>query len=195
VTDDVIAAMRDLPKVCKHLHLPFQAGSSRILKIMNRGHTKEWYLELVDKIRREIPEIALTTDIMVGFPGETDEDLECTLDIVRHARFSGAFTFIYSRRLGTPADTMPCNASDDAIGARFKRLVDEVNKVQLEVNMSKVGHTITVLAEAVGKNGILNGRADDNSLVHFAGDSALVGQYVTVKITDAKTFYIQGVIV
>ena len=192
ITDDVIAAMRDLPKVCKQLHLPFQAGSSRILKLMNRKHTKEWYLELVTKIKREIPEIALSTDIMVGFPGETDEDFERTLDVVRQARFASAFTFIYSRRLGTPADKMPCNAGEAAIGARFQRLVDEINKIQIELNLEKVGQTLTVLAEEVGKNGIINGRADDNSLVHFAGDAGLVGQYVQIRITDAKTFYLQG---
>ena len=195
ITDDVIAAIRDLPKVCKHLHLPFQAGSSRILELMNRKHTKQWYLDLVAKIRREVPGISLTTDIMVGFPGETADDFACTIDVVRQARFSAAFTFIYSRRLGTPADKMECGASSEEINARFQNLVSEVNAILLEINQAKVGEVLDVLVEAVGKNGALNGRADDNSLTHFAGDPSLIGKIVKVKILDAKTFYIEGEIV
>jgi len=192
MSDEVIGAIRDLPKVCKHLHLPFQAGSSRVLEMMNRGHTKEWYMALIEKIRCEIPEIAITTDIMVGFPGESDEDFECTLDVVRHARFSGAFTFIYSRRIGTEADKMENQVPEEASGARFKRLVEEVNRIQLEDNLKKLGQVVTVLADTVGKNGVLSGRADDNALVHFEGAQGLIGQYVKVKILSAKTFYLQG---
>ncbi|MDR2167859.1 MAG: tRNA (N6-isopentenyl adenosine(37)-C2)-methylthiotransferase MiaB [Clostridiales bacterium] len=195
VSDNVIATMRDLPKVCKHLHLPFQAGSDRLLGLMNRKHSKKWYLDLVDKIRAEIPEIALTTDIMAGFPGETEEDFLDTLDVVRHARFASAFTFIYSRRLGTPADRMPDQVDEAVVGERFSRLVAEINKISLEINLQKVGKTLKILTESVGKNDVLNGRADDNSLVHFSGDSGLVGHYVDIKITGAKTFYLQGEIV
>jgi tRNA-2-methylthio-N6-dimethylallyladenosine synthase len=192
VSDDVIACLRDLPKVCKHLHLPFQAGSDRLLKLMNRRHSKKWYLDLVDKIRTAVPEIALTTDIMVGFPGETEEDFADTLDVVRHARFASAFTFIYSRRLGTPADHMENQVDSAVVSERFNRLVAEINKISLEINMGKVGKILRVLTESIGKNDVLNGRADDNSLVHFVGNSDLIGQYVDVKIVGAKTFYLQG---
>jgi len=192
VTDDVIYALRDLPKVCKQLHLPFQAGSSRILELMNRKHTKEWYLDLVAKIKENVPNIALTTDIMVGFPGETEDDFEDTLDIVRKARFLGAFTFIYSRRHGTPADQMPDQVADVVVKARFNRLVAECNKIQLELNMEKVDGVLEILLESVGKNGMLNGRTDDGSLVHVAGDVALIGQYAKARIIEAKTFYLMG---
>ncbi|MCL2575186.1 MAG: tRNA (N6-isopentenyl adenosine(37)-C2)-methylthiotransferase MiaB [Defluviitaleaceae bacterium] len=192
MTDDVVFAMRDLPKVCKMLHLPFQAGSSRLLKLMNRKHTKEWYIDLIDRVKANIPDIALTTDIMVGFPGETEEDFQHTLDVARHVRFSSAFTFIYSRRHGTPADLMENQVDENVVKDRFNRLVTEVNAISLELNEGRVGKTLSILVESEGKNGVLNGRADDGSLVHFEGDKALIGKYVDVRITEAKTFYLIG---
>ncbi|MCL2753383.1 MAG: tRNA (N6-isopentenyl adenosine(37)-C2)-methylthiotransferase MiaB, partial [Defluviitaleaceae bacterium] len=192
ITDDVIDALRDLPKVCKQLHLPFQAGSSRILDLMNRKHTKEWYLDLIERVKTQVPNIALTTDIMVGFPGETEEDFEDTLDIVRKVRFLSAFTFIYSRRHGTPADQMPDQVSNDVVKERFNRLVAECNKIQHELNEEKIGETLEILIEGVGKNNMLNGRADDGCLVHFEGYASQIGQYANVKITEAKTFYLIG---
>ena len=195
VTDDVIACIRDLDKVCKHLHLPFQAGSTAVLKKMNRGYTKEDYLELVQKIKTAVPGIALTTDIMVGFPGETEEDFLDTLDVVRRAGFAGAFTFLYSRRQGTAADKMENQVEAEAAKERFNRLLTVVNATTLAQALKKQNAVLEVLVESVGKNGMLNGRADDNSLVHFAGDEGLVGTMVNVKIKEARTFYLNGEIV
>jgi len=195
VCDEVIFAMRDLDKVCKHLHLPFQAGSTRVLNTMNRGYTKEDYLGLIARIRAAIPNIAITTDVMVGFPGETEEDFEDTLDIVRRVRFAGAFTFLYSRRQGTMADKMPNQVPPDVMKDRFNRLLTEVNTITREVAAQKQGMILQVVPEAVGKNGILNGRADDNSLVHFAGSEDLLGKPLNVRITEARTFYLNGEIV
>ncbi|MCL2235320.1 MAG: tRNA (N6-isopentenyl adenosine(37)-C2)-methylthiotransferase MiaB [Defluviitaleaceae bacterium] len=192
VTDDVIEAIRDLPKVCNYLHLPFQAGSDKILENMNRKHTKKWYMDLVDKVKAGVPGIALTTDIMVGFPGETEEDFQDTLDIVRHGRFASAFTFIYSRRLGTPADHMDDQIPESVVKERFNRLLEEVNRITGEISAEKLGCELEVLVEGVGKDGLLHGRADDNSLVHFEGDSDLCGKLVKVKIIGAKTFYLTG---
>ena len=195
ITDEVIFAMRDLDKVCKHLHLPFQAGSTRVLNAMNRGYTKEGYLDLILRIKAAMPQIAITTDIMVGFPGESEEDFAHTLDVVRAVRFAGAFTFLYSRRQGTAADKMPCQVPADVMKARFDRLVTEVNTITREVAAEKQGMILKVVPEVVGRNGILNGRADDNSLVHFAGSADLLGATVDVKITEARTFYLNGEIV
>ncbi|MCL2855700.1 MAG: tRNA (N6-isopentenyl adenosine(37)-C2)-methylthiotransferase MiaB [Defluviitaleaceae bacterium] len=195
MNDDVINAIRDLPKVCNYLHLPFQAGSDRLLFEMNRRHTKQWYLDLIDKVRSQIPGIAITTDIMVGFPGETEEDFQDTLDVVRHARFASAFTFIYSRRLGTPADAMENQVDEKVVKERFSRLLEEVNRITGEISTEKIGQTLEVLVESIGKDGLLNGRADDNSLVHFAGVERLLGQLVKIKIIEAKTFYLTGEIV
>ena len=195
VSDEVIFAMRDLDKVCKHLHLPFQAGSTRVLEAMNRGYTKESYLDLIGRLKAAMPHIAITTDIMAGFPGETEEDFEHTLDVVRQARFAGAFTFLYSRRQGTAADAMPCQVPEDVMKQRFDRLLTEVNTITREVALEKQGMILQVVPEVVGKHGILNGRADDNSLVHFAGSADLLGVPVDVKITEARTFYLNGEIV
>ena len=195
ISDEVIHAMRDLDKVCKHLHLPFQAGSTRVLDAMNRGYTKEDYLSLISRIKAAIPQIAITTDIMVGFPGEIEEDFEHTLDVVRKVRFAGAFTFLYSRRQGTAADTMPEQVPDDVMKQRFDRLLTEVNTITREVAKEKQGMILQVVPEAAGRDGILNGRTDDNSLVHFAGNIDLLGIPINVRITEARTFYLNGEIV
>ena len=195
ISDEVIFAMRDLDKVCKHLHLPFQAGSTRVLNAMNRGYTKESFLNLIGRIKAAMPQIAITTDIMVGFPGETEEDFEHTLDVVRQVRFAGAFTFLYSRRQGTTADTMPDQVPADVMKSRFDKLLAEVNRITHEIAVEKQGMILEVVPEVMGKNGILNGRADDNSLVHFSGDADLIGTPVNVKITEARTFYLSGEIV
>jgi tRNA-2-methylthio-N6-dimethylallyladenosine synthase len=152
-------------------------------------------LELVARVKAAVPDVALTTDIMVGFPGESEEDFLDTLDVVRQARFAGAFTFIYSRRHGTPADRMENQIDPNVLKDRFDRLVKEVNKITYEIAAEKVGKSMMVLTEAVGKNGVLNGRTDDGSLVHFEGDAAFVGRYVKMKIVGAKTFYLMGEIV
>ena len=195
VSDGVIAAMRDIDKVCKHLHLPFQSGSSRVLEKMNRGYTKEDYLVLIGRVKAAVPGIALTTDVLVGFPGETEEDFLDTLDVVRQGRFAGAFTFLYSRRQGTKADMMDNQVPDAVAKERFNRLLDEVNKITGEVAAQKYGAQLAVLTENVGKDGMLSGRADDNTLVHFAGSPDLIGKLVDVTITEARTFYLIGEII
>jgi len=195
VTDDVIAAMRDLDKVCKHLHLPFQAGSTRILELMNRGYTKEDYLELINRVKAQVPGIMLTTDVLVGFPDETEEDFQDTLDVVREGRFAGAFTFLYSRRQGTKADLMDNQVAADVAKERFDRLLAEVNRITGEVAAEKLGARLVVLVEGVGKDDNLNGRADDNTLVHFAGSPDLIGKMVNVNITQTRTFYLIGEII
>jgi tRNA-2-methylthio-N6-dimethylallyladenosine synthase len=195
VSDELINAIAALPKVCKQLHLPFQAGSSRILRLMNRGHTKEWYLELVGKIKAAVPGIALTTDIMIGFPGETYEDFSDTVDVVQKAGFAAAFTFIYSPRQGTPAFAMEKRVAETDLKKWFQLLVSEVNKSALKFAKLKEGQVLEVLVECVGKKGILNGRTNDGSLVHFKGDLSFVGQYVNVKIIEGKTFYLNGELV
>ena len=194
ISGEVIAVMRDSQKICKHLHLPVQAGSTNILKRMNRGYSKEEYLALVERVRAAMPDIAITTDIMVGFPGESEEDFEETLDLVRKARFAGAFTFIYSVRQGTPAARME-QLPPDIVKARFNRLLEEVNGILLELSQQKEGKVLQVLVESIDEHGIMKGRADDNSLVHVPGELGLMGNILDVKITQARTFYLNGELV
>lgn len=194
LSDELIEAMASCKKVCPSLHLPFQAGSSKILKSMNRRYTKEQYLELVSKIKKAIPHITLTTDIIVGFPGETEEDFEETMDVVRKVNFTSAFTFIYSVRTGTPAATMEDQVDEEVIKVRFNRLVNELNGM-IEVTMkSQIGKTVEVLLEEASKNDsqLLSGRTDTGFLVHVAADASMIGTYVDVKIIDAKTHYLVG---
>ena len=194
LSDELIYAMRDCEKVCNHIHLPFQAGNNEILKQMNRRYTKEHYLELVDKIKAEIPDIALTTDIIVGFPGETEDCVDDTIDVIKKARFSGAFTFIYSKRTGTPAAIMENQVSEQEAKKNFNKVLDALNPIILELNQQRVGKTYKVLAEDVSANDsdYITGRLTDNSLVHFKADKSLIGEIVDVKITGCKTFYLTG---
>lgn len=194
MSDELIAAMKECDKVCKNLHLPFQSGSSAILKKMNRHYTKEDYLELVRKVKAAMPEITLSTDIIVGFPGETEEDFLETLDVIRQVRYCTAFTFIYSKRTGTPAATMENQVPEDVVKERFGRMLDVLNPIVHEVTQEQVGKVLPVLVEECSKqdDGILTGRTEQNTLVHFAGDATLIGQIVPVKITENKTFYVIG---
>ena len=194
LSDELIEAMKDCDKVCKYLHLPIQSGSSKILEKMNRKYTKEQYLELVDKIRAAIPDIMLSTDIIVGFPGETEEDFQETLDIIKKVRYSTAFTFIYSKRTGTPAATMEEQIDEDVVKDRFDRMLDVLNPIIHEVNNNQVGQVFDILVEDVSKQDekIMTGRADNNSLVHFEGSKDLIGKIIRVKIVDNKTFYLIG---
>ncbi|NLM12625.1 MAG: tRNA (N6-isopentenyl adenosine(37)-C2)-methylthiotransferase MiaB [Epulopiscium sp.] len=194
LSDELIEAMRDCDKVCKSLHLPFQAGSTKILKAMNRRYTKEQYLELVKKIQREIPNIALTTDIIVGFPGETEEDFEDTLDIVRQVQFSGAFTFIYSKRTGTPAAVMEEQVPEEVSSRRFNTLQEVLRPIITEKSHALLGKTLEILVEEVSKNDkkLLTGRTESGHLVHFEGDASLIGEFINVEITEAKTYYLIG---
>lgn len=192
LSDELISVVRDVPEVCKTIHLPVQSGSSRILQKMNRKYDKQGYLALVDKIYREIPGISLTTDIIVGFPGETEEDFLETLDVVKKAKFAGVFTFLYSKRTGTPAAQMDEQVEESVAKERFNRLLDMINPILLERKQAQVGKVFSVLVEEVQEGGMLSGRSEDGSVVLFPGDSGLYGEIVDVKITGTKTFHMWG---
>ncbi|WP_312070494.1 tRNA (N6-isopentenyl adenosine(37)-C2)-methylthiotransferase MiaB [Anaerotignum propionicum] len=191
LSDELIEAMKDCPKVCKSLHLPVQAGSSEILRRMNRNYTKESYLETVGKIKEAMPDITLSTDIIVGFPGETEEDFQETLDVIRKVGYTTAYTFIYSKRTGTPAATMDNQVDEDIIKDRFDRMLNVLNPMIHELNEKMVGKIVNVLVEEPSKSNkdVLTGRADNYALVHFEGSKDLIGQIVPVRIIENKTFY------
>ena len=194
LSDELIEVMSKSKKICKHLHLPLQSGSSRILKLMNRRYDKEHYLELVDKIRAAVPDIALTTDIIVGFPGETEEDFEETMDVVRKVRYDSAFTFIYSKRTGTPAAVMDDQIPDDVIKARFDRLLKEVQTISAEKAGALTGQTLPVLIEEKNEQdaALVTGRLSNNSVVHLPGTEDMIGKIVDVKLLECKGFYYMG---
>lgn len=194
LSDELIEAMAQCDKVCKYMHLPVQSGSDEVLRRMNRHYTKESYLELVRKLRAAMPGITLSTDIIVGFPGETEEDFQETLDVIRQARYSTAFTFIYSKRTGTPAATMENQVPEDVVKDRFDRMLNVLNPIVHEVHEEQVGKTMLVFAEEVSKQdpAILTGRADNYMLVHFPGTQDLIGKTVPVEIKENKTFYLIG---
>lgn len=195
ISDELIDAMT-LEKVCNHIHLPFQAGNNDVLKKMNRGYTKEHYLGIIEKIKAKIDDIAITTDIIVGFPTETLNDIDDTIDVIKKVRFNGAFTFIYSKRTGTPASKFPQAISDDDIKIGFNKVLDTLNPILLELNKMKIGKVYKVLAEEYSKdNNMLKGRLTDNSLVHFKGGKRLIGNIIDVEITDCKTFYLIGKVI
>ena len=194
LSDELIEAMRDCKKVCKHLHLPLQSGSTEILRVMNRRYTKEQYLELVDKIRAAVPDISLTTDIIVGFPGETEEDFLETMDVVRKVRYDSAFTFIYSKRTGTPAAAMENQIPEDVVKDRFDRLLAEVQRISAEV-CGRDLHTVQkVLVEGLDDHvdGLVTGRMSNNTIVHFPGDASLIGKIADVYLEESKGFYYMG---
>lgn len=197
LSDELIEVMAQSKKICRHLHLPLQSGSTRLLKIMNRKYTKEQYLALAEKIRTAIPDIAISTDIIVGFPGETEEDFQETLDVVRRVRYDSAFTFIYSKRTGTPAAVMENQVPEDVVKDRFDRLLKEVQDISKEMAERFTGSTQTVLAEEPNAqmNGYLTGRLSNNHVVHFPGDVSLVGSLVDVHLDECRGFYYMGTIV
>ena len=193
-TDDVIEAIRDCDKVCKIIHLPLQSGSSKVLKDMNRKYTKEQYLQLVDKMKNKIPNVAFSTDIIVGFPGETEEDFEDTLDVVEKVCFEQVFMFIYSRRVGTPADKMENQVPEKIKHERFTRLKELVES-QIELNNKKfVGTKQKVLVEGKSKTNenMLTGRTDTNKVVNFEGPDELIGKMVDLKIASEHMWYLKG---
>ena len=193
-TDDVIEAIRDCDKVCKIIHLPLQSGSSKVLKDMNRKYTKEQYLQLVDKMKNKIPNVAFSTDIIVGFPGETEEDFEDTLDVVEKVCFEQVFMFIYSRRVGTPADKMENQVPEAIKHERFTRLKELVES-QIELNNKKfVGTKQKVLVEGKSKTNenMLTGRTDTNKVVNFEGPDELIGKMVDLKIASEHMWYLKG---
>ncbi|MCI8973477.1 MAG: tRNA (N6-isopentenyl adenosine(37)-C2)-methylthiotransferase MiaB [Lachnospiraceae bacterium] len=191
LSDELIQVMKHSKKICRHLHLPLQSGSTRILEAMNRRYTKEQYLALAEKIRNEIPDISLTTDIIVGFPGETAADVEETIDVVRKVQYDNAFTFIYSKRTGTPAATMSNPTSEEEIKANFDRLLEVVHQTAESRSGGMVGETHRVLVEE-SDGTKLTGRLSQNTLVHFEGDASLVGMIVDVALTEAHGFYYLG---
>ena len=194
LSDELIEVMAKSKKICKHLHLPLQSGSSEILKVMNRRYDKEKYLGLVEKIKKAIPDIGLTTDIIVGFPGETEEDFQETLDVVRKARYDSAFTFIYSKRTGTPAAAMENQVPEDIVKDRFDRLLKEVQNISQEMTARFKDTVQEVLVEDVNEHNseLVTGRMSNNHLVHFPGDESLIGKIVKVHLDECKGFYYIG---
>lgn len=194
LSDSLIDAMKNCKKVCNHLHLPFQAGSNRILKLMNRKYTKEHYLALVEKIKAAIPDIALSTDIIVGFPGETEEDFEETLDVVRKVQFDSAFMFIYSPRKGTPAAKLEQTTPSEVIGQRFKRLADLQTEIATSLAKRFEGKTVEVLVDGPSKQNpeMMSGRTRDNRLVNFKAEGVEKGAFVDVEIIRAGAFWLEG---
>lgn len=194
LSDDLIESYKSLDKLCNHVHLPIQSGSNKILKAMNRKYTREDYLLIIDKMKKAVPDIAITTDIIVGFPGETDEDFEDTLDIVRRVAYDSAYSFLYSVREGTKAATMEDQIPDKIKHERFNRLQETLNSIGLEKNEKLLGSVVEVLVEDVSKNNelVLNGRTRSSKLVHFPGDKSLIGNLVDVKIDSVKTFSMEG---
>ena len=193
LSDELIEVMKESKKICPHFHLPLQSGSSAILKKMNRHYTKERYLELVRKLRAALPDISLTTDIIVGFPGETEEDFLETMEVVKEVQYDSAFTFIYSKRTGTPAAAME-QVPEDVVKERFDRLLKEVQKISSEVCGRDLHTTQKVLVETLDdhKEGYVTGRLSNNTVVHFPGDESLIGKIVDVWLEESKGFYYMG---
>ncbi len=194
LSDELIETMKNSKKICPHLHLPVQSGSSRLLADMNRKYTKEHYLGLVDKIKEAIPGISLTTDIIVGYPGETKEDFEETLDVVRKVEYSSAYTFIYSKRTGTVAASREDQIPEDVVKTRFDKLLEVVGEVSKAQAEKYTGQTVDVLVEDLDSQDetLVTGRMANNMLVHFPGCKDLIGTIVDVKLNECKGFYFLG---
>ncbi len=197
LSDELIEVMKNSKKICNHLHLPVQSGSSRILKIMNRHYTKEQYLDLVDRIKTAVPGISLTTDIIVGFPGETEEDFEETLDVVRKVKYDSAYTFIYSKRTGTPAANMEEQIDEAVVKERFNRLLNEVHTISSELTKQHVNTVQSALVEQINEQDdtLVTGRLSNSLLVHFKGGEELIGKIVNVRLDECKGFYYIGELV
>ena len=193
LSDELIEVMKHSKKICRHLHLPLQSGSTKILKAMNRRYTKEQYLELAEKIRKEIPDMAITTDIIVGFPGETKEDVDETIDVIRRVKYDNAFTFIYSKRTGTPAAAME-QVPEELVKEQFDRVLKTVQETAREQVSRYQGQTCDVLVEEINENdnSLVTGRMSNNTLVHFPGDASLIGKLVDVYLEESKGFYYMG---
>lgn len=194
LSDELIEVMKHSKKICRHLHLPLQSGSTRILQAMNRRYTKEQYLSLAEKIRKEIPDISITTDIIVGFPGETMEDIEETIDVVKKVQFDNAFTFIYSKRTGTPAASMPDQVPEEIVKAGFDRLLKTVQDTARSRVLLCQGQTLPALVEErnTQDDTLLTGRLSNNTIVHFPGDVSLIGQIIPVHLKECHGFYYIG---
>jgi len=198
ISDEMIECFKTCDKLCKNIHLPVQSGSDRVLKRMNRHYDRERYLSIVDKLRSVCPDITISTDIIVGFPGETEEDFEETLDIARRVRYDSAFTFIYSAREGTPAAKFEDKIDDETCHRRFDRLVELMDGISLEKNKEYKGKVMKVLVDGVSKtsDNTYSGRTDGFKLVNFTSDKTedeIVGQMVKVEISETKTFSLEGI--
>jgi hypothetical protein len=193
-TDDVIEAIRDCEKVCKLVHLPLQSGSSEVLKVMNRKYTKDQYLNLIEKMKKEIPNLTLSTDIIVGFPGETEENFEDTLDVVSKVNFEQVYMFIYSRRVGTPGDKMENQVPENIKHKRFDKLKQLVESQIAERNKEYVGTVQKILIEGRSKtnNNMLTGRTDSNKVVILEGNDNLIGKMVEIKVISEHMWYLKG---
>ena len=191
---DVIKAIADCEKVCKLVHLPLQSGNTKVLKEMNRKYTKEQYLNLVEKMKAGIPGLTLSTDIIVGFPGETDEEFEDTLDVVEKVKFEQVYMFIYSRRVGTPGNRMENQVPEEQKHIRFDKLKALVESQIAENNQKYVGTIQKVLVEGTSKNNddMLTGRTDSNKVVIFEGDKNLIGKMAEIKIVSEHMWYLKG---
>ncbi|MBP8634325.1 MAG: tRNA (N6-isopentenyl adenosine(37)-C2)-methylthiotransferase MiaB [Clostridia bacterium] len=193
-TDDVIEAIADCEKVCKLVHLPLQSGNTKVLKEMNRKYTKEQYLNLVEKMKNKIPNLTLSTDIIVGFPGETDEEFEDTLEVVEKVRFEQVYMFIYSRRVGTPGDKMQNQIPEDIKHKRFDKLKALVESQIEENNKKYIGTTQKILVEGESKNNsnMLSGRTESNKVVIFEGSKELIDKIINIKIISQHMWYLKG---
>nr|WP_312576195.1 tRNA (N6-isopentenyl adenosine(37)-C2)-methylthiotransferase MiaB [Sedimentibacter sp.] len=196
LTNDLIHVIKECDKICNHIHLPIQSGSNKILDKMNRKYTKEHYLDIVSKIKSEIPDVSITTDIIVGFPGETEEDFKETVDVVKKVEYDSAFTYLYSIREGTKAALMEDQIPDETKHKRFDELLDVLYPIVYEKNKQCIGKVYSILVESVSKSSesFLTGRTEHFRLVHFKGSEDLIGQIVNVKITNVKTFHMEGVL-
>ena len=193
LSDELIEAIAETPKVCRHLHLPVQSGSSRLLRAMNRHYTREDYLALVKKIRAAVPDISLTTDIIVGFPGETEEDFRDTLSLVEEVGYDSCFTFLYSKRTGTPAASMEDQVPEDVAHERFDRLLAVVKRTGEAASSRFQGETHDVLVEELNKEpGYVTGRISQNIVVHVPGTKEDIGRIIPVVLDDCRGFYYFG---
>ena len=197
LSDDLIRVVRDNPKIARHIHLPLQSGSDRILQRMNRHYTKEQYISLAQKIREQIPDVSITTDIIVGFPGETDTDIDDTIDVVRRVGFDNAFTFIYSKRAGTPAAKMPDQVPEEEKSRMFDRVLKAVQETAHGRAERLTGRTMEALAEEVNvrDDRYITARLSNNMLVHVPGDASLIGKMLQVRLDECRGFYFFGTIV
>lgn len=197
LSDDLIRVMAASQKICHHVHLPIQSGSSRLLKAMNRHYTKESYLDLVSRIKKMMPDVAITTDLIIGFPTETEADNEDTIDVIHQVEYNTAYTFIYSKRTGTPAANMDDQVPEAVVKERFNKILEAMDIVSLKNSEKHMGNTYELLVEEVNhkKANWVSGRLEDNHLVHIQGDESLIGTFVNVKITGSKTYYLVGEII
>ena len=194
LSDELIDIMASSKKICDHIHLPLQSGSSRILESMNRHYTKEGYIDLAQRIRERIPGISITTDIIIGYPGETDADVDDTIDVIEKVAFDGAFTFIYSKRTGTPAASMPDQVSEEKVRYNFDRVLRKVQQISAMQAAKIEGRIMDVLVEDINRQdaSLVTGRLSNNLNVHFPGDASLIGKIVNVRLTQCKGFYYIG---